>query len=171
MQIKSYSGYHDEHKALYRTLFKITEPVGAVYDDYAVWFRKTFIPGLKKGERGYVVAKEERGKIVGCALLKNTPQEKKVCTLFVRAEWRGRGVGTEMMKQCLKVLGPHPLITVSHKNIDQFRPLLNRFGFKLSARKKVGDRIEYHFNDQKADVIKKGLIPVLIQRMKQLGRK
>ncbi len=168
MQIKSYSGYHEEHKPLYRALFRLTKPVGAVYDDYAAWFRKTFIPGLKKEERRYIVAREDKGNIVGCALLKNTPNEKKICTFFVRSDWRGRGVGTEMMKECFKILGSHPLITVSHKNIDQFRPLLQRFGFKLSAKKRVKDRIEYHFNDERAEVIKRGLIPALIQRMKKL---
>ena len=171
MQIKTYFGYHENHKGLYRTLFKMTEPVGLVYDDYGDWFKKTFVPGLKKGERGYVVAKDDKGGVVGCALLKDTPEEKKICTFFVRSDWRGRGIGTEMMTHCLQILGPHPLLTVSQKNIAQFKPLLQRFGFELSSKKRVKDRIEYHFNDQQAEVIKRGLIPVLIERMKQLGRK
>ena len=171
MQIKSYFGYHKEHRGLYRTLFVMTQPVGEVYDNYADWYKKTFIPGLKNGERGYIVAKEDKGQVIGCALLKNTADEKKICTLFVRSDWRGRGVGTELMKSSLQILGPRPLLTVSQKNIAQFRPLLQRFGFELSAKKRVKDRIEYHFNDQRAEVIKKGLIPVLIERMKQLGRK
>ena len=171
MQIKSYLGYHKEHRGLYRTLFVMTQPVGEVYDDYATWYKKTFIDGLKKGERGYIVAKEDKGQVVGCALLKNTPNEKKICTLFVRSDWRGRGVGTELMKSCIKVLGPKPLLTVSQQNIGKFRPLLQRFGFELSAKKRINDRIEYHFNDQRAEIVKRGLIPVLIERMKQLRRK
>ncbi|MBQ3696154.1 MAG: GNAT family N-acetyltransferase [Alphaproteobacteria bacterium] len=171
MQIKSYFGYHEEHKGLYRTLFTMTQPVGEVYDNYADWFKRVFVPGLKKGERGYIVAKEEKGKVVGCALLKDTPNEKKICTLFVRSDWRGRGVGTELMKSCLKALGPKPLLTVSHKNFPQFKPLLQRFGFELSSKRRVKDRIEYCFNDQRAEVIERGLIPVLIQRIRQLRHK
>ena len=64
MQIKSYFGYHEEHKGLYRTLFTMTQPVGEVYDNYADWFKRVFVPGLKKGERGYIVAKEEKGRVV-----------------------------------------------------------------------------------------------------------
>ena len=51
---------------------------------------------------------------------------------------------------------------------------LKKKGFHLSAVKKGVYRpedTEYYFNDQRADIIKNGLIPVLIHRMNQINQR
>lgn len=126
-----------------------------------------------KKERMYIIAQDDDGTLAGCVLIKNTEEEKKICTLFVNPKFRRQGLGKQLMEQTLKELGEHPLITVSSRNLSQLLPLLKQYGFHLSAIKKGvynSEDTEYYFNDQKSDFIRSGFIPVLLQRMKQLER-
>jgi GNAT superfamily N-acetyltransferase len=171
MQIKTFHSFHKEHKKLYEDILSLTYSINETYPKYSTWFKEKFLTGLKNKERIYIVAQNENGQLVGCVLLKNTAQEKKICALFVHPDYRKKGIGGKLIEQTLSELGEHPLITVSDRNIVQLAPLLRRKGFHLSAVKKGAYRpedTEYYFNDQKADAIKDGLIPVLIQRMNNL---
>lgn len=174
MQIKTFHSFHKEHKKLYEDILSLTYSVNDTYPQYSTWFKEKFLPDLKNKKRMYIVAQDESGKLVGCVLIKNTEEEKKICTLLVHPDYRKQGVGEKLMEQTLSELGEHPLITVSDKNIEQLSPLLRKKGFHLSAVKKGAYRpeyTEYYFNDKKADLIKDGLIPVLQQRMNQLRQK
>ncbi len=199
MQINTFSSYHPEHEALYQEMLDMTSVI--TYPGHEKWYRETFLPGLKKGERMYVVATDDGGKLAGCVLIKNTADEKKICTLFVDPDFRKRGVARELMEASLKELGEHPLITVSSRNLNQLNPLLKHFRFHLSASRQgaygKGDT-EYYFNDRKTERAirntisatgrRKGLYeilfqrpeggfnqgrpdPVLLRRMKKLGEK
>ena len=174
MQIETFNSFHPEHKALYTEMLTLFASFGDTYPDSATWFRETFLSGLRKAERLYIVARTEEKALAGFALIKNTPDEKKICTLFIKPEFRKRGIGKRLILQALAELGEHPLITVSGKNLSQLQPLLKHAGFHLSAVRKgvyKPDETEYYFNDRSADAIKNGLIPVLRQRMNQLKQK
>ena len=172
MQIKTETTFNPLHQRLYQTILKLTMPVQESYPNYQGWYKNTFLEGLKKQERIILVA-EEKGQLLGCALLKKTPAEKKLCTLFVRPDLRGQGIGTSLLKRTTEVLGQKPLTSVSEKNMKGVSSLFDRFGFRLSAKKKgkyLPQNTEYYFNDEKAETIQKGLIPVLIQRAKKLQK-
>ena len=86
-------------------------------------------------------------------------------------ENRRQGIGQKLLAKTINELGQNPLVSVSEKNKKDVLPLFNRFRFRLSAQKKDAyqtGRIEYYFNDEKADAIRQGLIPVLIQRAQKL---
>jgi len=172
MQIKTERSFLPEHKALYKDVFDLTHSIAQTYPDYSRWYHQTFLEGLKKGNRALIMA-EEKGKLVGVALVKNTPQEKKLCTLFVRPENRRQGIGQRLLAQVLQELGQKPLVSVSKQNVASVSSLFERFKFHLSACKKgiyLPHNTEFYFNDEKADAIRQGLIPVLMARMKQLKR-
>lgn len=173
MQIKVFDSFHPEHSKLYQEIFELTKPVTQNYPGYAEWFQKTFMLGLYKKERLYIVAQDLNNQLLGCALVKKTPQEEKLCTLFVDKKYRRCGIGRQLLAQTIKVLGKRPLISVSDQSMPQMQPLLDEFGFHLSSQKKDVYRpnhTEFYFNDTRADAIQKGLIPLLIQRQKQLKR-
>ena len=172
MQIKTETTFSSKHQKLYQDVLQLTMPVQESYPNYQEWYRNTFLEGLKKGERTILIA-EEKGKLLGCALLKNMLTEKKLCTLFVHPDFRGKGIGSLLLKRTIEELGQKPLIAVSEKNRKVVSSLFNRFGFHLSAQKKgqyLPQNTEYYFNDEKAESIQKGLIPVLIQRTKKLQK-
>ena len=174
MQIKTFDSFNPRHLKLYEQILDLTRPINDAYPDRIKWFREKFIPGLKKKQRLYIIAQDDNNVLAGCALLKKTEEERKICTFFVSPQFRGNGLGTKLMEHSLKELGQHPLITVSSKNLST--PLLNllkRYDFHLSATKRGAynsQDTEYYFNDPKADAIKNDLIPVLIQRMNQLQK-
>ena len=170
MQIKNYVTYQDEQKVLYQQVLVMSATIETIYPDYIDWYQRVFLTGLKRGERALIVA-TNRKHLVGCALVKKTPDESKICTLFVHPDHRGKGIGTQLMKASLSYLGPHPLLTVSEQNLAQFQPLLNKFNFHLDGQAKRGKHMEYYFNDRKRRLIKTGLIPVLLQRIKQLTQR
>ncbi|MBQ6854935.1 MAG: GNAT family N-acetyltransferase [Alphaproteobacteria bacterium] len=174
MQIKTFRSFHEEHKKLYEDILNLTYSINDTYPQHSTWFKEKFLPDLKNKKRIYIVAQDKNGKLAGCILLKNTEEEKKICTLFVHPDYRKQGVGRKLVEQTLLELGEHPLITVSDRNIAQLMPLLKKKGFHLSAVKKGVYRpedTEYYFNDQRADIIKNGLIPVLIHRMNQMNQR
>lgn len=174
MQIKTFNSFNPEHTILYDQILSLTKPINDTYPGRTKWFVEKFIPGLQKKERMYIVAQDDDNTLAGCVLIKNTEEEKKICTFFVNPRFRGQGLGRKLMEQTLKELGEHPLITVSSRNLSQLLPLLQQYDFHLSAAKKGAynsEDTEYYFNDQRADAIKNGLIPVLIERMRQLRQK
>ena len=171
MQIKIETTFNSARKKFYQDILKLTLSVQESYPNYQKWYQN-FLKGLKKEERIILIA-EEKGVLLGCALLKKVPNEKKLCTLFVRPDYRGRGIGTSLLKKTIEVLGQKPLTSVSEKNMKSVTSLFSRFGFHLSAQKKgkyLPQNTEYYFNDERAEVIQKGLIPVLIQRAKKLQK-
>lgn len=173
VQIKTFNSYHPEHTKLYEDILTLTMSVNDTYSGYTDWYKNVFLPGLKKGERMYVVAQDENENLAGCVLIKNTNDEKKICTLFVNQSFRKQGLATLLMEVSLKELGEHPLITVSSKNIFQLKPLLDKMGFHLSDKRKGAygaEDTEFYFNDKKVDLIKNRMVPVLPQRMKNLSR-
>ena len=170
MQIKTEDSFIPSHQPLYQGIFDLTKSLQQTYPDYQNWYEKTFLAGLKKGERGIIVAMDDK-KIVGCALIKNTRLEKKLCTLFVRPNDRRQGIGEQLLKAAIQKLGQNPLVSVSQKNKHFVDTLFRKFNFQLTAMKKgvyQPESMEYFFNDERAQTIQNKLIPVLIQRKKQL---
>ena len=88
--------------------------------------------------------------ILGVAIIKNTSQEKKICTLRVLREYQGQGIGSILLGRAIKELqDPRPLITVSELQIDIFKPFLEKYGFSLKDKVKSLYRVgkyEYFFN-------------------------
>lgn len=90
------------------------------------------------------------GLVNGFSILKNDDSEKKICTLFVSPDFRGKGIGTALLNRSLDLLDcDKPLITVSDDLLLSFIPLFSRYGFENNEsyvdRYRDG-HIEYSFN-------------------------
>ena len=172
MQIKTESTFIPTHQKLYQDILKLTLSIQDNYPNYQKWYKNTFLEGLKKGERG-IITVCDKGKVLGVVLFKDTPAEKKLCTLFVHPDYRKKGIATQLVKAVVQELGEKPFVSVSEQNFPQINPLFQKMGFHLSARVKgvyFPEKMEYYFNDKKQESIQNGLIPVLIQRMRQLKK-
>lgn len=172
MQIKTERSFTSNHYSLYQGIFGLTQSLKHTYPNYEKWYYQTFLKGLKKGERSIIFASDKE-QIIGCALIKNTPMEKKLCTLFVDPIYRKRGIGEQLLQASIQELGQNPLVSVSGKNRIFVKSLFSKFNFHLSAIKKAAykaDETEYYFNDARADIVQNKLIPALILRRKQLEK-
>ena len=129
MQVLIYSAYYKGHEKLYSDIFQLTRPVEGIYPNYRYWYYKTFLEDLKRGNRAYAVAMHHM-KLCGCCLMKNTPDEKKICTLFVDPDFRRQGIGTRLVQASFKELGPYPFLTTSLSQVNSFTPFIGRLGFQ-----------------------------------------
>lgn len=122
------------------------------YPDFRKWYRQTVIPGLTTGQRQIYAAvpEEDNQALAGLMILKDTPEQKKICTLYVDEPYRGMGLGDMFLHRAISQLGvSYPLITVSDKRQKAFAALFHRFGFQL-FHSYVGyynrNIIEYSYN-------------------------
>lgn len=142
----SKSTHNDE---LYKQIYELTDFICTFYPKHKDWFFNTFLPELKSGERIIIAVFDENAVPIGTALLKKSPEEHKICTLFIHEDWRKHGLGNELMKASVEALeGADTFISVSGVNLSQLQPLLTRYGFVLDS-KSSGDYLpeetEYYF--------------------------
>lgn len=122
------------------------------YPDFLNWYKTKVMPNLSTGQRQIYIANpsNEQGSIAGIMILKNTLQEKKICTLYVPENYRIQHIGTKFFSQAITALNTEkPLITISNKHIREFKPLLQKFGFDLYGvypRYYQNTTIEYAYN-------------------------
>lgn len=107
---------------------------------------------LTTGRREALVLTEEDkpSRLIGLTILKNDPEEKKICTIRVAPDFQRQGWGTALIKKSMEILGTDkPLITVSNKHIDVFKAFLKQFDFRVVNKVKslyhIGE-YEYFFN-------------------------
>jgi ribosomal protein S18 acetylase RimI-like enzyme len=101
------------------------------YPHFKKWFFEKMLPDVMEGKRKVFIARYD-DQLAGVLILKDT-DEKKICTLRVWPNFRGIGIGHQLMDCALSVLGTlHPIITVSDNHIQEFWDLLiTDYQFKL----------------------------------------
>ena len=121
------------------------------YPNFSLWIEKVFRELKDTDKRKIILVTDQNwSNILGVTIIKNTVQEKKICTLRVLKEYQDQGIGTILLKEAIKELkDPLPLITVSELQINTFKPFLERYGFVIKDKVKSLYRdgmYEYFFN-------------------------
>lgn len=107
------------------------------YPDFTSWFYDKVVPGLENGSRDIFIATSSRdyNHANGILILKNTNNEKKICTLFVDEQSRKNGLGCKFIELAMNRLDTNfPIITISENRKNDFNKLLQKFDFKLFDR-------------------------------------
>jgi len=120
------------------------------YPDFEPWLYNKAIPSLSTKE-GVIVIAKQRDEIVGLAMGKNSPTEKKIRCIRVLPRYQSDGVGTELIERMMKELDDDkPLVTVPHDMIHSYsRIFINHFRYALTWVEKglyKENRLEYIFN-------------------------
>jgi len=104
-----------------------------VYPNFKVWLETKVKPDLlaNTGSRDLILILENNtGKLAGFAIVKDTEEEKKICTFRVHEKYRRSGCGKWLMEECLcRLKTTSPVITVSSKYIGQFEKIFDKFKF------------------------------------------
>ncbi len=168
IQYRNSKIYNINDVGLYAQLNKLTETIGDSYPAHFTWLTNKFLKGLQETDtRAYSLAIDSSKFIdfscdgsfntthvyplSGCSLLKNTPEEKKLCCLFVSPAYRKLGIASKLIENSFELLNTtKPLMTVSEQNLGQLQKLIDRYGFELTSVKesvyKRGVK-EYYYNE------------------------
>jgi len=133
----------------FKNILSLLENFKNEYPDIKQWFYKKVLKGIKTKNRT-IILKIYNSKLCGLAILKHNNKEKKICTLYVKENFRNRKLGTELVEQSLYILNcDKPLVTVSSKRLIEFSNLFRKFKFELYAAYPdyyVKGLTEYTFN-------------------------
>lgn len=120
------------------------------YRGFCEWYESLFRKDAALHSERDILMCLSGKEIAGITILKDTLNEKKICTLRVKQEYQRRGIGRELLKKSVKKLHTEkPLITVREDQYTFFDKLFKEFGFILKQKKYdyysfMG--IEYVFN-------------------------
>lgn len=146
--INKYSDSKEKHN-IFKEIRLFLHELSCNYPLFDKWLEKVFVE-TNCTKRTIIYCESEDKKIVGIAILKNTIKEKKICTIRVAKEMQHCGIGSKLMDMSLAILGDkRPLITVSEEHIDDFKPFLKHYGFKIFQKVKsvyCENKYEYFFN-------------------------
>ena len=131
-------------------IIDILKTIKENYPDYDSWIENTVSVGIINGTRKIRVLYNEK-TIAGLTILKNTPEEKKLCSLFITPEYRGESWMYSLFKDATDILETNsPAITIPSSIIKRYNGLI--FSNKWKVTSKIDSRyskniIEYGFNE------------------------
>ncbi|WP_147296794.1 GNAT family N-acetyltransferase [Paracoccus thiocyanatus] len=119
-----------------------------VYPGFYSWYWGKVVPGLSDGSRK-ILTSTAGGALSGIVIAKSQ-NEKKICTVWVPREFRGRSIARDLMQDALDWLGTKkPLFTVPGARMHEFAGLVRDLGFEYRSTESdyygIG-RIEHVFN-------------------------
>ena len=105
------------------------------YPNFSDWYNRAIKSSNNGKEHREIYVASPVGQedlISGIMILKDSPMQKKICTLCVMEPYRHMGIGTSFVDLACKRLGTQaPLITVSQTHKTEFEQLFQKFGFRL----------------------------------------
>ncbi|MGH8625442.1 MAG: hypothetical protein ACREYC_09260 [Gammaproteobacteria bacterium] len=103
----------------------------SVYPKFEEWFDRKVVPGLILGQRTILIELRQE-HVAGFLIVKDSPLEKKICTLRVREEFQDRGLGVRLFKRAFELLKTEePLLSASQHQLPRFTRIFDYFGFRI----------------------------------------
>lgn len=125
-----------EKEIYYKKCYDFVQKLNLEYPHFEEWFRGLFgeIPVLKFGREILLCRTSEQ--IAGIAILKNTQEEQKICTLRVDKRFQRMSIGRNLMELSFDWLkNDKPLITIHRSKQNEFRKLFQYYDFRLEEQK------------------------------------
>lgn len=168
----------DDFFSLAFNIYETIEFLSSDYPKHKEWYFKKQLPAINTGERNILFVRNphDYNEIIAMACLKKTEDEKKICTIYVKDEYRGLGIGTKIIDASLNWLGTtKPLITISEYKLDMFNWLIEKYNWQVTDKVKglYNDKYkEYCFNGTilKKKELEEKLVRILNRRIKDLKR-
>jgi len=132
------------------------------YPGFKAWYQKVYFQLLRGGRS--IITAYSKNNIAGFAILKNSIYENKICTFKINKQYRKNGIAANLMTTALNILGfKNLLITMPDYLHEDFKPLMNKFGFckickKHNAYTRNHSEFFYALNSQLIIYLYKNLI-------------
>lgn len=134
---------------LLQEVFHFLRHLSAEYPDFSDWYWQKVVPGLRDRTR-IIRCLYVNHAMAGVIILKNTPTEKKICTLRVSSAFQKQGIGERLLARAITDLQcDAPLVTVPQIHYDAYNKLFRKAGFVLCQKRKgyyKENSIEYVYN-------------------------
>jgi len=134
MEINKITDYiSDEEKflELAKKIYEITSGLDEIYPDYEKWFYEKQVKESILGKRDIIFIIEQQ-EIIAISSVKKTNEEKKICTLYVKDEYRNKGIGSILLEESFKYLETDkPLITFCDSMISIYTEFINKYNWEL----------------------------------------
>lgn len=148
--IKNYLVQLEEFDKIIDEIYIMSESLNETYPNYKNWFYEKQVKGCYNESRNIIFIKNDKNEIVGFASLKKEIDEKKLCTLYVKSDYRKMGNCKYLLEEAFKYLGTSkPLVTFSKDNYHLFQRIIEKYNWKLTEKLKNKyqlDKTEYCFN-------------------------
>lgn len=123
--------------------------VQCLYPNFNTWLKHKFYQPSYEDQRKIIMA-HNGVSLLGVALLKKSPYENKICTLYTSPFHQGQGIGSQLVDLSLQYFdSPDVLITVAQEKRAELAPILKSKGFICTSANKGmyrSDNIELFFN-------------------------
>ena len=140
----------EEFLSLADQIYNLTKHLNNSYPNYKDWFYNKQLKESLSPNRNILFVRNKNNQVVGVASLKNTKEEKKLCTLYIKKEYRNQKITTELIKESFEYLETtRPLITFSENKLSMFENIINKYNWELIQIEEniyTNDNREYCYN-------------------------
>lgn len=122
-------------------VYKKLKDLEDTYPEFYDWYTETVTPELKEDtdRRNIIFAisdvlmgDEIVKKLTGLAIIKNSEDEKKICTFRIFSQYKKQGVGLTLLHYCFQELGTtKPLISISKPALQEFGKYIEIYDWQL----------------------------------------
>lgn len=135
--LRDYLTSKAEFMSLVEQIYQIVDVAAADYPNRKDWYFNKQIEGIARQERDILFVRHPEAfrQIVGLACLKKTAEEQKICHLYVREQYRGKGIGSALIERSLAWLETSkPLLTIAENKLNQLMPFIQKYGWQIQER-------------------------------------
>jgi ribosomal protein S18 acetylase RimI-like enzyme len=96
------------------------------YPNFKEWYEKV-LKEIPEGTRDIIFIRNER-ELKGFIIIKNSINEKKICSLYIKENFRKIGLATKLIEESFKVLKTTtPIISIPKETIKEFLYFIKKY--------------------------------------------
>lgn len=115
--------------------YQLIDFIGKDYEHLCEWYWGKAVPWIFSGKMEFFLALDCE-KVIGVLIAKKEEKERKICTLFIDPKYSNNGIATHLINESFEFLGTRkPIITFSEYKLDQFTPILQKYGWQIDEKR------------------------------------
>ena len=132
MKIESIKDYinvltDEELMNLADKIYMVIDFVKKDYPNHTKWFYTRQLPETLHSDIRNILFVKEKGEIIAVANLLKEDNEKKICSLYVKDEYQGKGIGSMLVEEFMKWLDTkYPIISLIEDRYGIYKPIIEK---------------------------------------------